>query len=133
MKRSHVSPTLLVLVYVVFIVAGVIRVITGEAGLLLTVGLGLNIIVLSALLLMAGAWAREVGILASWLKIGLGGIVMVLGALSVLTLNILDGLITIVIGAANAGVGFWTIVVLGTIAQEQRAARFAGDGSAERP
>ncbi|MDJ0908548.1 MAG: hypothetical protein QNI99_05120 [Woeseiaceae bacterium] len=127
MKRNHLSPALLVLVYMLLVVAGTIRFFTEGLGLLQSVGLVLNVIVLSALLLVAGSWAREVGVIASWLNIGLGCVVMAAGAIGVLTLNIAAGLFAIVAGAVNAGIGLWTIVVLRAIDKEARMALAASD------
>ena len=122
MKRNHLSPTLLVLVYILFVVAGTVRFFTEGLGFLQSAGLVLNVIVLSALLLVAGSWAREVGVFASWLNIGLGCVVMAGGVISLLSLNIAAALFVIVIGAVNAGVGLWTIVVLRAIDKEARMA-----------
>ncbi len=122
MKRSHVSPTVLVLIYLVLVVGGISKVVTSNVGLLAKVGLGLDIVVLMALLLVAGSWAREIGVLASWLKIALGGILILLGAFSLLTLNFFVGLFLVVFGGIAAGLGLWTITVLQSIASEARTA-----------
>lgn len=122
MKRSHVSPTVLVLIYLVLVIGGTSSWLTRDAGLLPTVLLGLDIVVLMALLLVAGSWAREVGILASWLKIAVGGLLIVLGAISLLTLNVSAGLFALFLGAIAIGLGFWTIGVLRMLAAEARIA-----------
>ncbi len=122
MKRSQVSPTVLVLIYLILVIGGISKVVTSDVGLLPTIGLGLDIVVLMALLLVAGSWAREVGILASWLKIALGGLLILLGAISLLTLNLFVGLFSIVFGGVAAGLGIWTISVLRSIAREARIA-----------
>ena len=56
------------------------------------------------------------------MKIALGGILILLGAFSLLTLNFFVGLFLVVFGGIAAGLGLWTITVLQSIASEARTA-----------
>ncbi len=116
MNPSYVSPTLLVAVYVFMVAAGSFRVINCGLTAANLASLALNSVVLLALLLVAGAWARKIGIFAGWLRVVLGGIIVVVGLWQLLTLNVLSGLYVMALGlVAGVGLGYWTVSVLRAI------------------
>lgn len=121
MNRTRLSATVLVLVYVVFVVGRSYRLATDEFSLLVAAGVVLDVIVLMALLLIVGSWARRAGIIASWLKIGLASGVTMYGAVRLATFDP-DGIVYIGLGGLFAAVGFWTISVLQSIDRQTKAA-----------
>lgn len=125
MNRKNISATLLVFVYIVFVAGRAFRLATGEFSLLVTAGLVLDVIVLLALLLVVGSWARRAGIVASWIKIALASGVAMFGAIRLLTLDA-GGFGYLVLGSLFAAVAFWTIAVLQAIERQSQAASADG-------
>lgn len=121
MNRKNISATLLVFVYIVFVVGRAFRLATGEFSLLVAAGLVLDAIVLMALLLVVGSWARRAGIVASWIKIALASGVATFGAIRLAALDA-GGFGYIVLGSLFAAVAFWTISVLQSIERQSTAA-----------
>lgn len=120
MNRRNISATLLVLVYIVFVTGRAFRLATGDFSLLVAAGLVLDAIVLLALLLVVGAWARRAGIIASWIKIALASGVAMFGAIRLATLDA-GGFGYLVLGSLFAAVAFWTISVLQSIERQAKA------------
>lgn len=120
MNRKNISASLLVLVYTVFVAGRAFRLATEDFSLLVAAGLVLDVIVLLALLLVVGSWARRAGIIASWIKIALASGVATFGAIRLATLDT-DGFGYLVLGSLFAAVAFWTISVLQSIERQSKA------------
>jgi hypothetical protein len=74
-------------------------------------------------LVVSTRWAVSAAIFFCWVKIALGALVVLLGIWEVITLNLLGGLLTIVVGSILiVGLAFWTLSVLRAIRQDSTVA-----------
>ncbi len=121
-KINYMSTTLLVIVYCILVLAGIYNFLFEPFNLIQTLGLIVNAVVLSALLLVAGQWALTVGIIACWVKMALGAVLVLLGVWEIVTLDILNGLLLIAVGLTiGIGLAYWTMAVLKAISRESLA------------
>jgi hypothetical protein len=105
-----------VIVYVFIVGTGVFGLIEKGASFPRLTSLALNAVVLMALLLIADGWAMKIGIVAGWLKVVFGAILVLLGLWQVVTLNVLTGIFAMALGlVAGIGLGYWTVIVLQAI------------------
>ncbi len=116
------SPAALVVVYVVLVLNGLFGVFSSsifESGGFRWL---LHVITLAALLLVAGSWARIVGISASVIQVVLGLVSIAFGLVNILVLNVFSGLFMIAVSLVfSVGLGVWTIHVLLQIGAAERA------------
>ncbi len=127
------SPAALVVVYVVLVLNGIFGVLSGDISETGAIRLLLHMITLAALLLVAGSWARIVGISASVLQIVIGLVAIAFGVVNILVLNVFAGLFLIAVSLVfSIGLGFWTIHVLLQIGAAQRASAAAGNAGPDR-
>jgi len=116
------STTLLVIVYCILVLAGTYNFLFEPFNLIQTLGLIVNAVVLSALLLVAGQWALTVGIVSCWVKMALGAVLVLLGVWEIVTLDVLNGLLLIAVGLTiGIGLAYWTMAVLKAISRESLA------------
>lgn len=127
------SPTALVVVYVILVLNGIFGALSSDMSEVGVFRLICHAITLAALLLVAGSWARLVGIVASLLQIVVGLVAIAFGVVNLLALNVLSGLFLISVSLLfSVGLGFWTIYVLLQIGAAQRANAEPGEASLDR-
>ena len=104
------------LIYLGLAIIGVRTVLFEPLSLINIASLTLNTIIIFALLFVGGPTARTLGIGVSWLRVVLGGVLILFGLWEIVTLNVLGGLFLIGLGASSGiALGYWTIVVLSQI------------------
>jgi hypothetical protein len=129
LRSRFLSVTMLVVVYLVLVVFGAFSLLSGGLTLLSLASLVLNAIVLAALLQIGDARMRRIGLTGAWLKIVLGGALILFGFWEILTLSPFNGIMIIALGAITGlGLGYWTVTVIREISLAKRRQPAAVDG-----